>query len=128
MLKYIGDAMYRVSYLIDSVRIEGHTADDGNKQQFFGWELSSGRALAVLEYMVDESKLPENLMSTAAYSSYVPIADNSTEDGRALNRRVEITITRVATGSEGTPPEAAGSEAPPAVPESAVSSSAPVSP
>jgi len=96
VLKYIGDILLSVDNLIETVEIGGHTATTGEKtDSFFSWELSSERALAVLEYLVDNCNLPESKMSISGYSRYHPIASNETEDSRQLNRRVEIKITRV---------------------------------
>lgn len=98
IIQYIGDSIYDVKYLVKSILIEGHTADDGDEtsSNFYAWNLSSNRAIAVLEYLVTKCNMPQSVMSTAGYSRFQPIADNATEAGRAMNRRVEITITRVA--------------------------------
>ncbi|NOQ31417.1 MAG: OmpA family protein [Helicobacteraceae bacterium] len=53
------------------------------------WELSSARALSVLQELVLDGVRPERL-SAAAYGSYHPVATNLTKEGRAKNRRVEI--------------------------------------
>ena len=55
-------------------------------------ELSSGRALSVFNYLIENTYLdPANLVHTGR-GEYDPIADNSTDEGRARNRRVEIKI------------------------------------
>jgi len=54
--------------------------------------LSSARALAVFEYLVDNSGLDPAMVKHSGRGEYVPIADNSTPEGRAQNRRVEIKI------------------------------------
>lgn len=54
--------------------------------------LSTYRALSVYEFLVDECMLsPTNLMHSG-FGEYKPVADNSTAEGRAQNRRVEIKI------------------------------------
>lgn len=54
--------------------------------------LSTYRALSVYEYLVNDCGLsPDNLMHSG-FGEYKPIADNSTAEGRAQNRRVEIRI------------------------------------
>ncbi len=56
------------------------------------WELSSARALALLQLLSDRYGIPESRLSMASYGSYRPKNTNDTEAGRAENRRVEIVI------------------------------------
>jgi chemotaxis protein MotB len=81
---------------IDHIKIDGHTADIGleSTTSFFSWELSTQRALVVLEYLVKEKSLDQQIMSLEAFAHYQPIADNSTEAGKIKNRRVEFYITK----------------------------------
>lgn len=63
------------------------------KQRFASnWELSAARALAVVHFLQREARLSPTRLSACALGSYRPIADNSTEGGRRLNRRIEIII------------------------------------
>ncbi len=83
------------SYAGGTVDIEGHTDNvpmsSGGKYANND-ELSSGRALAVFNYLVETTTLdPANLIHTGR-GEYDPIADNSTDEGRSRNRRVEIKI------------------------------------
>ncbi len=83
------------TYAGGTVDIEGHTDNvpmsSGGKYSNND-ELSSGRALAVFNYLVENATLdPANLIHTGR-GEYDPIADNSTDEGRARNRRVEIKI------------------------------------
>lgn len=55
------------------------------------WELSSGRALAVVHFLLDEG-VPEGVLSAAGYSDIDPVASNTTPEGRKANRRTEITL------------------------------------
>ena len=69
--------------------IEGHTAAVGRpagEQQ-----LSEERAQSVISEMVKRGLKAEQFMFKG-YGGTQPIADNSTNEGRAANRRVEITI------------------------------------
>lgn len=93
---------------IDHIRIDGHTADIGieSNTSFFSWELSTQRALVVLEYLVKESSLDQSIMSLEAFAHYQPIADNSTEAGKSENRRVEFYITKKVTLVAATEPPA----------------------
>jgi chemotaxis protein MotB len=54
--------------------------------------LSSGRAASVLRYVLANSTLNPEHLDIAGYGPYRAVADNSTDSGRALNRRVEIVI------------------------------------
>lgn len=82
---------------IEEIRIEGHTDNSGS--YFHNMELSQNRTRSVLTYVL-ENTLDETidkkwvqLNLTANGLSYSkPIADNETESGRALNRRVEFRI------------------------------------
>jgi chemotaxis protein MotB len=58
------------------------------------WELSSMRAINVMNFMVGEGKLPPDRFSIKAYGEYNPRFDNSTAEGKAKNRRIEIFVAR----------------------------------
>jgi chemotaxis protein MotB len=75
------------------VRIEGHTDSTpiSNSRYSSNWELSTARASSVLQKMVECGFPPEKL-SAAGYGGFQPVADNTTPDGRAQNRRVDIVI------------------------------------
>lgn len=76
------------------IEIEGHTDNVpiSNSQFANNNELSSFRALAVFDYLLVNSNLDPAKLKHSGRGEYVPIADNSTEAGRAINRRVEIKI------------------------------------
>lgn len=81
-------------YAGSTIEIEGHTdtvpmhsAKYANNN-----ELSSARALSVFDYLTENTSLDPADIKHAGRGEYVPIADNSTEEGRAKNRRVEIRI------------------------------------
>ena len=63
------------------------------KQRFASnWELSAARSLAVVHFLQQEAHLAPTRLSACALGPYRPIADNATEEGRRLNRRIEIII------------------------------------
>ncbi len=74
--------------------IEGHTDNVPIRYSRWSsnWELSSQRALSVLEYLIQESGLDPMRFSAQGYGEYRPVADNDTNPGRKQNRRVEIVI------------------------------------
>lgn len=76
------------------IEIEGHTDNvpmSGAKYSNND-ELSTGRALSVFYYLKENTMLDPANIKHSGMGEYVPIADNSTEKGRAKNRRVEIRI------------------------------------
>jgi chemotaxis protein MotB len=81
-------------YAEGTIEIEGHTDNvpmSGAKYSNND-ELSSGRALSVFYYLLSVTDLDPANIKHAGRGEYVPIADNSTAEGRAKNRRVEIKI------------------------------------
>jgi len=76
------------------VSIEGHTDDVPICTDAFpsNWELSARRAVSVLRFLAGEAGVPEALLSARGYGSGRPLADNSTPEGRAKNRRVEVVL------------------------------------
>jgi len=72
-----------------SVIIEGHTDNVGSAAK--NKTLSEQRATAVLNYLVERG-VDKKRLKSVGYGLTKPIADNSTEEGRAKNRRVELVI------------------------------------
>ncbi|WP_169729260.1 OmpA family protein [Solimonas soli] len=72
------------------VEIDGHT--DSKGADAYNLKLSQRRADAVKAYLVAHGIAAER-MTTQGYGETMPIGDNSTEDGREENRRVELKIT-----------------------------------
>lgn len=81
-------------YAAGTIEIEGHTDNvpmSGAKYSNND-ELSSGRALSVFDYILSVTNLNPANIKHAGRGEYLPVADNSTPEGRAKNRRVEIKI------------------------------------
>lgn len=77
------------------IRVEGHTDNvplGPNIRYRDNWELSAARAQHVMRILQVNTGIPEKKFAVAGYGEYKPVADNSTEYGRNLNRRVEIYI------------------------------------
>ena len=74
-------------------QIEGHTDNVPIKSARYpsNWELSTARALAVVHLLSEMGVTPENI-SAAGFGEFRPRADNETEEGRRLNRRIEIVM------------------------------------
>ncbi|MER6448540.1 OmpA family protein [Streptomyces venezuelae] len=74
------------------IRVFGFTDDQGSYEH--GKELSKQRADAVQAELSKTVTNPSVVFDVRGYSEDYPIADNSTEEGRKKNRRVEITFPR----------------------------------
>ncbi|MFS4108078.1 OmpA family protein [Streptomyces sp. PD-S100-1] len=77
------------------VRVFGFTDNLGSHEH--GVVLSKQRANAVQDVLSQELNDPEITFDVRGYAEDYPIADNSTEDGRKKNRRVEVTFPRTAS-------------------------------
>ena len=81
-------------YADSEIEIEGHTDSvplNGGRYENND-VLSSYRALAVFNYLKDNTALDPATVKHSGRGEYMPIADNTTPEGRAKNRRVEIKI------------------------------------
>lgn len=78
------------------IRIEGHTDNVRiHTAQFASnWELSTARAIEVVRLMISDMGFAPNRLSVGGYGEFHPIAPNTTEEQRALNRRVDVVILR----------------------------------
>ncbi|MDO8730767.1 MAG: OmpA family protein [Candidatus Omnitrophota bacterium] len=76
------------------VAVEGHTDNDPIKYSSWrtNWELSSGRALAVLHHFADQGGVAPERLQAVAMGEFHPVSSNDTAEGRRQNRRVEIVI------------------------------------
>ena len=70
-----------------ALEIGGHTDSEGDAN--YNDKLSKDRAESVLKWLKD-NKAETSGLKTMGYGESLPVADNATEAGRALNRRVEI--------------------------------------
>jgi len=76
------------------IRIEGHTDDMPihNSQFESNWELSTSRATEMIKLLITKYRFSPERLSAAGYAEFHPIATNRNEEGRALNRRVDVVI------------------------------------
>lgn len=81
-------------YASSTIEIEGHT--DNVPIHTSKYEsndvLSSYRALSMFDYLVQNTSLDPAKIKHSGRGEYIPVADNSTPEGRAKNRRIEIKI------------------------------------
>lgn len=77
----------------NTIGVEGHTDDQPIKYSPWksNWELSAQRALSVLNFLEEHGVNSQRLFATA-YGEFSPVASNESEEGKSLNRRVEIVI------------------------------------
>ena len=82
--------------LDNDIKIVGHTDDRPIHTEKYrsNWELSAMRAINVMNFLVDQGGLSPERFSIQGYGQYSPKYDNSAEEGRAKNRRVEIFLVR----------------------------------
>ncbi len=71
------------------VAIKGHTDATGDFDD--NLRLSLLRATTVRDYLIDKGVSGQNLRALG-YGEQMPIADNATPEGRAINRRIEFTF------------------------------------
>ncbi len=92
-LQKIVKFMMHTPYMINIV---GHTDNLPMRSNRFksNWELSVARAGSVARFLIDEMNMNPNQFVVSGYSSYRPIAPNTTAENRAKNRRVEIIISK----------------------------------
>ena len=82
------------SYAENTIEIEGHTDNVpiSTARYANNNELSSSRALSMFDYLVEHTSLQPAQIKHSGRGEYMPVADNSTPEGRAKNRRIEIRI------------------------------------
>lgn len=75
------------------IQVEGHTDHLPISTPRFrsNWELSSARAVTVAQVLMQD-KMDPRRFTVSGYADTVPLGDNNTAEGRAINRRVEIVI------------------------------------
>lgn len=79
------------------VYVIGHTDNVPIRASAFSryasnWELSTARATSALRYLVEKAGADPKRMAAVGYGEFHPVADNSTVEGRAKNRRIAIVI------------------------------------
>lgn len=77
------------------LRVDGHTdtVPIFNERFRSNWELSSGRAISVVKYLIKAGVPPEHLVA-AGFGEYQPIDQNKDEIARRRNRRIELKLTQ----------------------------------
>jgi len=79
------------------IHVIGHTDNvpirSGPKARFAtNWELSTARAVAAVRYLCEKAGADARRLGAVGYGEFHPIADNSTAEGRARNRRIALVV------------------------------------
>lgn len=95
IIKRVGDILKTVSD--KQVRVEGHTDNVQigakiKKKYATNWELSTARATNVVRYLIEKVGVDRRLISAAGFAENKPVATNDTQEGKALNRRIDIVL------------------------------------
>ncbi len=112
VLQAVTDALLASPH-IKKVSIEGHT--DNRGRAAYNVDLSNRRAQSVRRWLVSHS-IAEDRVSAVGFGPNRPIADNTSEKGRAKNRRVDFVIVDPPQSPPQSPPPAASPSAQPAPP------------
>src|SRR5580693_6192432 len=86
------------------LQVEGYTDSVGSDD--YNQKLSENRSGSVKDFLVSQGVQPDNITATG-YGKAKPVADNSTAQGRAQNRRVQLVVSGDAIGVEQSSPDAA---------------------
>jgi chemotaxis protein MotB len=105
ILGQIADKLNRSPY---EMRVEGHTDNVPIHTAEFdtNWELSSSRATHIARIFLELKAIPPERLSAAGFAEFHPVASNSTPEGRAKNRRVDLVILPRTTLDFNAPSEA----------------------
>jgi chemotaxis protein MotB len=81
-----------------NIRIEGHTDDVPIHTALFAsnWELSTARSTEVIRLFILQYRFMPERLSAAGYGEYHPAAANSSQEGRRMNRRIDLVILGLA--------------------------------
>ena len=107
------------------VQVEGYTDNIGSDE--YNQNLSEKRADSVRDYLVSQN-VPETNVTAEGYGKSNPIADNSTNSGRAQNRRVELVVSGASIGIGREQPPSAQAAPQPAPPTQEVTPAKPAVP
>ncbi len=90
---FLGKVADGIKALPNAIRVEGHTDGTTTEGDKFSkeWQLSTERALSVLNLFLSYG-YPEEKAGVAGYGSTRPVATNSTPEGQAFNRRVDLIL------------------------------------
>lgn len=91
LLRRFPNMQFYVEGHTDSVKISGALA----RRYATNWELGAARAISVVRYLTEREGVDPRRIAAVTYGPHRPAASNDTRDGRAKNRRIEISLVRV---------------------------------
>ncbi len=77
------------------IRVDGHTDNiplSGTGQFKNNWELSTARAVSVVQYLISKGVTPTHLVA-AGFGEFHPLVEEDSDEARAKNRRIELKLT-----------------------------------
>jgi len=121
VLRKVADILAQHSNL--KVHVIGHTDNipiraSARSKFASNWELSTARAIAAVRFLTESAGVDPRRLGALGYGEFRPVADNSTAEGRARNRRIAITIlSEELAGADTSPALTTNREPIPARPE-----------
>lgn len=99
-----------IGNLPNAVRLEGHTDSKPISNIRFrnNWELAAARGIAVLQSFTELHGISAARLAVVSYADTLPKKSNDLEEGRAVNRRVDVTILNDQPSRRETPDKADG--------------------
>ncbi|MDK2586100.1 flagellar motor protein MotB [Romboutsia sedimentorum] len=90
----IGEIIKQSTVRDSYIRVEGHTDSVPMNGEFYksNWDLSVMRSSNVAQILINKAGVKADKVSATGYGEYRPKADNSTDEGKSTNRRVDILI------------------------------------
>jgi chemotaxis protein MotB len=94
LLHAIAEVLTDPTVHVEQIEIAGHTDNVPIQTLEFpsNWELSAMRAVMVLRALAELYQVPAEWMQAVGFGAVKPVADNTTPEGRAQNRRVELLV------------------------------------
>jgi chemotaxis protein MotB len=92
------DTLVEVAGILNTIdnyiRVEGHTDNVPIKHSNYpsNWELSTARAVNVVKIFINKCNFSPDKLIAVGYGEFKPVADNSTPEGRAQNRRIDVIV------------------------------------
>lgn len=98
-LQIFGQQLERILADLDDeqfmVRVDGHADIKPYLFSPYGnWELSSERAVSVVEYLIENTNIPASRLMVAAFAEHQPLVEGDDETAQRQNRRIEFKLVR----------------------------------
>lgn len=98
-LQIFGQQLERILSDLDNdefmIRVDGHADIKPYLFSPYGnWELSSERAVSVVEYLIENTAIPANRLMVAAFGEHQPLVEGEDEAAQQQNRRIEFKLVR----------------------------------